>query len=178
MHPDVQFEVQEFDTLNEVNRLEVGTLDLSLSITNNIDRQKLNFVNFKTTDILFYTSVHNKLAEKSVIPISLLEGEPLILLNENSYQYQAVMELFQKNHLKPNIIHRSNQLNTIRKFIQDGLASSLLIGELLECDDSMITIPFEASPTVYIGIMWKKGMHLSALMSNFIEFVKTTRFFT
>ena len=113
-HPDIRIDIHEFYRRTEVNMLEAGGLDFSLTITDNINRANVHIENIWTVNFAFYTNSANPLAQKESILLSDLHGEPLILMNESSYQYLVLSELFSREEVVPAVVHHSNQLTTIR----------------------------------------------------------------
>lgn len=99
---------------------------------------------------------------------------PLVIMPPGHLQHKLVMNFFQSNHLEPNVLLYTHQLNVIRNFITAGTAGGFLYdsyvadglpSDLMTFDIHMPRIPFT--------LVWKKEGYLFSSAKDFIHTVKS-----
>lgn len=172
VRPDVSFEIHEFNTLESLDLLNSGVLDIVLTTTNEVYRPQMKIHIIRRSPLYFFTNSYHKLAENPVVSVEEFKDTPLILLKENTYQYKAVEALFHAHGCEPNVIHTTNQLATIQHFVRSGLSSTVVIRELMPEDNGLVAIPIKETQNIDIGVIWKADAYLPDALAQFIAFVR------
>lgn len=171
-HPTIQLEIVEAGTLKMIDYLIDDTLDLSLLLEETSPNKSIHSKVITSGSSNLYVNKEHSLANNKSLTMNELKGIPLILLNRDFVINRMVREGFSKNNLAPNIIMETTQINTIRRFISDGLASTILIDRTIEPDASIACIPIDDMPKITFTIVWKADHFLSSSARIFLNFIE------
>ena len=174
--PDAEYRLIEFDNLESLTLIDNGQLDLVFTTINDIDKQNLSFYILNSSPLYLWTNKNHILAQHNSVSIKDIGPEPLILLKEQTYQYKAVIEMFEKNGCTPNILHSSSNLSMIRNFISSALTSSIMVDSIIKRDRNIVAIPIQESYTIDIGLVWKRTSHLRKSVRDFINYIKNSNY--
>lgn len=152
--------------------LEKEEIDLGIVITTQ-SSNTLNTLPITKGEILVCVSPQHWLAEETVVDFSVLRDEPFLLLKEDTYHRQIVLQECRKYGFEPNIVLSSSQVDTIRGLIAKGVGISFLL-EGIARKDNLIHCLHLADPIVTeIGLAWKKDRYLSKASQALIAFMQT-----
>ena len=172
VRPDVSFEIHEFNTLESLELLNSGVVDIVLTTTNEAYRSQMNIYIIRHSSLYFFTNFYHKLAENPAVFAKEFKDTPLIQLKENTYQYKAVEALFYAHGCESNVRHSTNQPATIQRFVRPGLSSTVVIWELMPEDSRLVAIPIKETQNIDIGVIWKADAYLPDALAQFIAFVR------
>jgi DNA-binding transcriptional LysR family regulator len=171
-HPQFDLTVVEAGSLSIRSQLERGELDLGVIITSNAS-PRLTTVSIVTGQILVCLPNGHPLGQFPTIPFSMLSDQRFILLTEDTYSRQIIMEECKKHRFTPHIVFSSSQIETIRGLVEQGVGISFLLDAVAEKRSKFITRPL-AEPLYYqIGLAWNKERYLSKASKAFIDFIQT-----
>lgn len=174
-YPNINLELFEFGSSDTCKLVEEGTIDLGITVIDNINTSIFNTRPLFTTDIRYFTSKTNPLSKSSPISFNNIGSSPIILFTDGYYHVDVIKEMFSKNKLTPNIIMRSSQLHTIKQFIKLNIASSFLFRDVEDVDPSIISIPLNPPIKITIGLIWKKGQYLYGDVEKLIHFIENIK---
>ena len=86
--------------------------------------------------------------------------EPLVMLDSGFFVYRMVHDIYAKANRKPQILHYSPYLHTIKNLVRNGLASTFLTRQAILPDDHLVMIPLENPFYINSGIVTKKGRQI------------------
>lgn len=177
-HPEVNLEIYEHGALESRELLKAEKLDLAVIIgDDDIKTNKNSFkLNRKTFFKLFVNEGH-KFTQKESISFKDIAEEPLILFNSGFYINKFVMKKFEELGVRsPNIILKTGQVNTVKRFISEGLAIGFLIEDSVQASDKLVEVSFEVEIPIKIGVEWKEkeypADHALKLMNYIIDHKK------
>ena len=101
-----------------------------------------------------------------------LNGKDMILLKEGSFLRHYLLQKCQDNNIKPNIVLESNQVETIKGLISNGIGIGFLLDFNVENTPGIKTLPIEGIPPFEIGLAWKKDRYVSKAAQAFIDYCK------
>lgn len=171
MYPEIRLEILEHGAL-EVQKL-VGDeiLDLAVMIGESIVRREIEYTEIMRTNFRYFAHPRHPLARRKSVDYADLEGQPLVMFNEGFYVNRMVTEGFEKAGIMPNIVLLTGQINTIKRFVEENIASTFLIEDCVGPQDKMVKIPLKSPAPVSIVLGWKMGRHLYSDTIKFIQFV-------
>ena len=152
------------------DKLDLGELDIGIVILANAP-SSLNVLPLARHQILACLPPDHPLAKNTAIDIRDLRDEPLILLKEDSYHRRIILSEFDRHQFTPHIRLSSNQLNTIKSLVANGMGISFLLDVMTEKESALVGKPLTQPLYVEIGLAWKKDRYLSLASRAFIEFI-------
>jgi len=172
-NPEIKLEITEYGALEVQQYLLNESLDLILSIRESILNDSIQFKPLINCRMMLCVNHRHRLAGRESITVRELAGEPLILFNKGFFVTKAILDAFAGYQLEPNIILETSQINTIRRFIQEDLAVSILIEDCIAGQDDCRLIPIEEFGDITIGLGWKQGRLMTSDTVTMIEFMDT-----
>jgi hypothetical protein len=104
-----------------------------------------------------------------------LKNEPITLFNKGFYIHKVVMEEFKNIGVDtPNIILKTSQVETVKKFILTGISGGFLTKDCVQESDDLVEVPFKNPRLITIGLEWKNGKYLCSDVANFIKYINET----
>ncbi|WP_432408510.1 LysR family transcriptional regulator [Wukongibacter sp. M2B1] len=173
LYPQIKLSIYEKGSLETRIMIEKGDLDLGIVIISESSKQ-LETMAISQSEILVCLDKNHHLCKKEALKFEDLKDEPLIMLKEGFYHRQKIMDYFKEYNIDPNIVLSSNQLQTIKSLVIQGVGISFLLQEIVENDNRIVSIPLEKSMKVRIGLAWKKDRYLSNASKGFIEFITSS----
>ena len=171
-HPDIWLELQEFGSVRCCDLVQDDILDIGLinMEIHNID--KYNFLQLTSDPLYYAVAPQHALAGEQELSLSMLDGQPLILYNQDSVQNQILQARFNALNITPRVVMRSSQLQTILKFLRQGSCGCFFYKRVLEQFPELAGIPLAPQITTKAGLIWKRGRFISAGMQAFINFCR------
>ncbi len=170
LYPQIKLSIYENGSLSTRKMIEKGDIDLGMVIISEHSKQ-LATLPISQSEILACLNKDHPLCNKTELEFYDLRDEPIIMLKEGFYHRQKVMDSFTKNNIDPRIVLSSNQLETIKSLLINGVGVSFLLKEIVEHDKRIVSLPLKDSINVEIGLAWKKDRYLSNAAKRFIEFI-------
>ncbi|MFZ5754419.1 MAG: LysR family transcriptional regulator [Bacillota bacterium] len=171
LYPHLELCIIEEGSIAIRKLLEKGELDLGIVIISH-PSPLLETLPITKGEILLCLPPNHPLVHCSSVPFFQLRGESFILLKEDTYHRQIIMEECSKNKFTPNIILSSSQIETIRGLVAKGVGISFLLDVIARKSADVISLPLSEPLFIEIGLAWKKDKYLSKASQVFIEFVK------
>lgn len=172
LYPKLELSIVEEGSLSIHEKLDRGELDLGIVILSNAP-PSLNLLPISRNQILVCMPPDHPLAAQKSIDIQDLRDQPLIMLKEDSYHRRIILSEFDKHQFSPRIALSSNQLNTIKNLVANGMGLSFLLDVIVEKEPAIVGRPLSNPIFVDIGLAWKKEKYLSRASKAFIDFIPT-----
>jgi DNA-binding transcriptional LysR family regulator len=172
VYPNLALTVIEEGSLAVRSMLEKDELDLGIVITSQLSAP-ISTQPITRGEILLCVSPFHPLAEASVVGFEKLKDEPFILLKEDTYHRQIILQECKKHGFTPNIILSSSQIETIRGLVAKGVGISFLLDAIARKDDQMICLHLTDPLYIEIGLAWRENRYLSKAAQVFIHFMDT-----
>ena len=135
-YPYLKIKLYETSTLKQISALEVGMLDLGILrapiVSTKIDAKLW----FKDSYSLVYNKNYMNL--KSINDFGGLKEEVFVFFNKDyaPLYYNSLIEICAKYGFKPNIVHESNNINSIIQLVKNGLGISIVPSNLAKNNSS------------------------------------------
>ncbi|EGO63435.1 LysR family transcriptional regulator [Acetonema longum DSM 6540] len=170
-HPFLDLLVFEEGSLAARAMLEREELDLGIIILPE-HSDNLNTIPIVQETIVLCVAPTHRLSRENQVSFKQLKNEEFILLKEDSYHRQVIMEQCQIYQFQPRVIFSSTQIQTIKALVSSGAGISFLMQRVVAQDaPQIISLPLAEPITINIGLAWKKDKYLSKASQAFIEFI-------
>lgn len=172
VYPALELSVVEEGSLAVRGMLERDELDLGIVITCHMS-PLLQSELITKGNILLCLSPFHPLAGLESVDFAQLRNEPFILLKEDTYHRQVILQECKKHNFEPNIILASSQIDTIRGLVARGVGISFLFDVVARKDPQIHCVPLTVPLCIEIGLAWKKDRYLSKASQAFLDFMST-----
>ena len=83
-----------------------------------------------------------------------------------------LLDTFRLANITPNIVLESNQIETLRALIRNGVGISLFLDFVLENVPGIVALPLDPPLYYDLGMAWKKDRYVSKAAQAFIDFCR------
>ena len=150
-----------------------GELDVAVMVTSNLrDRTALQTEILDVSPFRLWLPLGHRLAAQESISLADVTAEPLIMLNIDEMEEEAV-NLLSALGTRPRVAFRTRSVEAVRSLVATGAGVAILPDLVyrpwsLEGDRIESRDVSGALPVVQVGIVWRKGAPLSAAAHDFI----------
>ena len=175
-YPNITLSITECGSLQAEKLLDTGELDLAMATLPAPPSPEFSYLTLARTQLMLCVRPSHRLAGLPSFDISMLQDEPLVLFGQDTAPSRAVLSLFAKRQLRPNILLYSSQLSMIQQFVSNGTAAAFLIDALARQTPGIAAVPF--SPPIYFDtvLLWKREQYLYNDVECFLHFAKSFSF--
>jgi len=171
VYPHWTLDTVEGGTLAIQTQLERGELDVGVIILSAMSVH-LETLPITTGELAVCLPHEHPLSIFPRISMEQLRDEPFILLHEDAYSRQLVIEECLKCQFSPRIVFSSSQIETILGLVEQGAGISFLIDTIVQKHSNIISRPLAEPLCIKIGLAWNKDRYLSKASHAFINFIK------
>lgn len=172
VYPSLDLSVIEEGSLAIRGMLERDELDLGIVITCHMS-PLLQSELITGGEILVCLSPFHPLAGVEKVDFAQLRQEPFILLKEDTYHRQVILQQCKRHNFEPNIILASSQIDTIRGLVARGVGISFLFDVVARKDPQIQCVPLSEPLCIEIGLAWKKDRYFSKASQAFLDYMST-----
>ncbi|MCC7322177.1 MAG: LysR family transcriptional regulator [Rubellimicrobium sp.] len=150
-----------------------GELDVAVMVVSALrDRSALMTQILEVSPFRLWLPMGHRLATQDSISLADVTGEPLIVLNVDEMEDEAV-KLLSALGQRPRVAFRTRSVEAVRSLVATGAGVALLPDLVyrpwsLEGDRIASRDVSGALPVVQVGIVWRRGAPLSAAAHEFI----------
>lgn len=171
-HPKIKLEVIESGGISALQMVEDEKLDIALTNYTTGFSQKLFYQKLYDCECCFVTYPDHPLAKRKSVSFVDFADEPLVMLDSHYFIHRMVHDLFMANKCKPNLIHLSPYLHTIKNLVEQGICSTFLARQAVLPGENLVAIPLEKPFYINSGIVTKKGRQLYEDERMLIDYLK------
>lgn len=154
--------------------LEEGNIDIGI-ITNGNPRTALEIHPITAAQVHVCLPQNHPLNRLTCIPFAKLGDQPFILLKEDTYNRQIVMNQCKKHQITPQIIFSSSQIDTIINLIELEVGISFLFDAIAKKYLTINSLPLEEPISSPIVLAWNRKRYLTGASRVFIDFISNIR---
>lgn len=132
-YPDIEIQSVEESTNRQFELLENHQLDVVITVIHNKSEEERKVFDtkyghwpLKNSRPLFCVSIDNPLASQEKVTWEQMSRESLVLLKDNFNQTMHLKQNFAVRNLNPKIVHYTNQMYTIERFVEKNIAAGFL----------------------------------------------------
>lgn len=173
LNPEVEVSAIE-DSAEYLEHLLVGgELDVAVMVINTRrNAHALQAEVFEVSPFRLWIPVDHKLSRQQSIALSDVAGEPLIVLDIDEMEREAV-KLLSAFVQRPNVAFRTRSVEAVRSLVATGAGVALLPDLIyrpwsLDGDRINSRDVSGALPVVQVGLVWRKGSAISDAAREFI----------
>ncbi len=171
-YPDTEFEIEERGSSAVHDKLASEEIDVAIALLSALDGSAFFTRVLYSTEFCLCVSRNHPLSRLDRADISDLKNVPLALLSGNTYHSQVLLNRFEKQGIVPDIVLRSNQLQTIQRTVSQGEACTFLLKEAVKPIKDAVAVPLREPIPVDIALLWGRHTSNNRRASDFIGFVK------
>lgn len=173
-HPMIKLIPIEAGSMVIQKLLEDGNIDIGI-ITKSNSRSALEIHPITAAQVHVCLPHSHPLNRLSCIPFAKLSDQPFILLKEDTYNRQVVMNECQKYQITPQIIFSSSQIDTIINLIELEVGISFLFDAIAQKYPNINSLPLEEPISSPIVLAWNRKRYLTGASRVFIDFISHIR---
>ena len=173
LNPDVEVTAIE-DSGEYLEHLIIGgELDIAVMVTTNMrNHYALQSEIFEVSPFRLWLPIDHRLARQQSIALSDVAGEPLIVLDADEMEQEA-LKLVSAFGQRPKIAFRTRSVEAVRSLVATGAGVAILPDLVyrpwsLEGDRIVSRDVSGALPVVQVGLVWRKGSEISEAAQEFI----------
>ena len=172
-YPSIKLSIEECGSLDCRAKVLNNELDLAIAVTNDITSPRLNTRDIISTRLVYVVSKKHPLAGHTVINVEDIGDSPMILSGSGSYSNALINNLFKSRGMQPNVILYSDQVTSVLRMLQGGIAGAVTYMGFSALDDDLVEIPFaQVAPYIRVGLVEKQDEFMYSDMTEFIDFIK------
>lgn len=168
-YPQIRLFAVEGGSLSVQNLLEQGQIDIGI-ITKTNTTPVLETLPITMAQLHVCLPRKHSLNSLVSIPFAKLKDQPFILLKEDTYNRQIVVQECKKYHFTPQIIFSSSQIDTIVSLIEQEVGISFLFDAIAKKYPNICSHPLSEPICSPIVLAWSKRRYLTSASRAFIDF--------
>ena len=171
-NPEIRLDIIESGGISALHMVEEEKLDMAFTNYETGFSQKLNYEKLFACECCLVTSREHPLVGKTSITMADIINEPLVLLDSSFFVYRMVHELFAQENCKPQVVHYSPYLHTIKNLVRTGIGCTFLTRQAVLPRDDLAVMPMVQPFYINSGIVTKKGRQVYDDERRLIKYLK------
>lgn len=172
-NPQIHLTMDESEENELLEGLGENRFHLIISRNHMLNQEKYNFISLTEDRLVVVLPANHPMANKASVTLNEIANESFLLMRPHTSIYQVCINLFEK-HAIPVNIRRTARIESIISAIAVGEGVSLIPEKNFHLfrHNNIVIIPLDNSPTLPVGIAWKKNYPLSPSAKSFIDFLR------
>lgn len=171
-YPNMKFTLTQASSLNLLNRLEEGVIDLCLSQRIESKTVDIEWIELYKEELFVIVPENHRFASRESICLQEIKDEPFVSIKKGNKLRQIVDVLLEKVGITTNITFEGEDPHTVAGFVSAGHGVSLIpaIKGLKEYNVKKISV---SDPICErnIGVSWVAGRYLSPAANQFKNYL-------
>lgn len=156
-HPEIVLDIIETGGIEALHMVEEEKLDIAVTNYETGFSQNLVYRKLFSCGCCFVTYPEHPLAAQETVSITDIGQEPLTLLDSKFFVYRLVHDAYAAIGQKPQVIHYSPYLHTVKNLVRQQTCSTFLAAPAVLPDDGLVAIPLAEDIRLNSGIVTRKG---------------------
>jgi DNA-binding transcriptional LysR family regulator len=171
-NPKVRFELIQGNHEDIVLHLEKGYSDLMIT-SKETTSDEYEWLTIKTTPLYIVVSTSHRFANKTVLSLADLSGEPFVGLKNNCGLRATLLSCFEHTGFSLASTYDAEDLTTVAGFIAAGLGVSVLPKTLGLTLNGLVWLPIKEDGWQWeVGLKWRKDRYLSPATKRFVGYIE------
>ena len=170
-HPHLSIYLYEEGSMAIREKLEGDDLDFGIVIISDA-APTLQVLPMATCQTVVGVPPEHPLAEKKALTYADIGASNLIMMKDGSFLRSQLLNTFRMTNITPNIVLESNQIETLKGLIRNGVGISLFLDFVLENVSGIVALPLDPPLHYDLGMAWKKDRYVSKAAQAFIDFCR------
>lgn len=171
LYPNIGLELEEVGGIKALEMLENEEIELAVANYEKASIASLNYTRLFDSHICLCVHKDNPIATATSLNLAEIVTQPLVMLRGGYLVTHLAEDRFKKFNLKPNIMLRTSQLNTVKTLLDHNLATALLTPATVAYNPNLIPIPLDDPIAFTSGIVTKKSKPIYADTKALISFL-------
>ena len=159
-HPEIELEIIETGGVSALQMVEEEKIDFALTNYTVDFSSRLIYTKLFDCACTFVTRPDHPFAGRRALSITEIKDEPLIMLDSNFFIDRLVQDAYGRAGEKPNIVHYSPYLHTVKNLVSAGIGSTFLAQPSVLPDEKLVQIPLFQPIFINSGLVTKKGRQM------------------
>lgn len=177
-YPDIRLTFYEYGSARAAALVQEEELDVALVNMSLDDPEKYRSVCIGSDHYVVAVDPRHHLADRESVTLEEVAREPLIMYNTDSVQNHIIRKTCDMLHIVPNVLIYTSQIYTMKSMIHNNTCVSFFYASLLQDHPDLVGVPIEPPIEQKVGLIWRKGKHISSSTERFISFVQDYPLFT
>ncbi|HHB2650310.1 TPA: LysR family transcriptional regulator [Bacillus cereus] len=176
LYPNIKLSVLGLRTGDIREKLLQNELDIGITFLPVQDKEIISTPLYKSELIIVVPTGH-QLAEHNHVSIAELQNYPLILLPKNFFLTELITSHCQKFNFKPKPILEISTMESLIQMVSKGMGITVLPKPYIDFlqNKNIQAIKIEnPTPTIEIGLVYRKDKYMCAATREFIKQLKLT----
>ena len=170
-HPHLSIYLYEEGSMAIREKLEGDDLDFGIVIISDA-APTLQALPMVTCQTVVGVPLNHPLAVKKSLTYADIGATNLIMMKDGSFLRSQLLDAFRLASITPNIVLESNQIETLKALIRNGVGISLFLDFVLENVPGIVALPLDPPLHYELGMAWKKDRYVSKAAQAFIDFCR------
>ncbi|GAB1612172.1 MULTISPECIES: cidABC operon transcriptional activator CidR [Mammaliicoccus] len=172
-YSDVTYEVLEGGGKAVENYLSQDEIDIGVTALP-VDSSKFNSMPLYKEELFLVLNQSHKLSHKKKVAIHELVDEEFVLLHDDYYLRDMIIENCRKAGFYPKTVAKISQLTFIDNMIKRGLGISIVPKSIADQMGDEVRAIELAGEKIYwhLGLIWKKGSYMNQVTEEWMAFLK------
>ncbi len=158
------------------NMLTEGLLDFVILFRSFSESAKFDGLVIIETEYGFYSSSKHRLRGSERVDFDDIKGEDFVVFDRFIMKSRTLAPMFKARGITPNIVLYTSQLETIKNYVRENLALTLLLKNCVHPGEGLIYLPFCGDLSAKIVLAWEKGKVFSPLEEKAFNAIKKLSF--
>ncbi len=174
-YPEISISTQETGSKSLLDCLISNTLDVAFIPHNDPFPAEYQSIDVTQIETVYCVPKGHRFSERTSVTIQDINDEPLVMFKNSFYQNEVISQRFRQCGIKPNVLHYSDQLSTIREFIVSSTATGFMFYPIAKTIQEMTSIPLDPHIPIQISLVWLKNRYIYNDTIRFIDFIRRTK---
>ena len=171
-HPEIVLDIIETGGIEALHMVEEEKLDIAVTNYETGFSQKLVYRKLFSCGCCFVTYPGHPLAARETVSVEDIGQEPLTLLDSKFFVYRLVNDAYAAIGQKPQVIHYSPYLHTVKNLVRQRTCSTFLAAPAVLSDDGLVAIPLAEDIRLNSGIVTRKGRQVYDDEKTLMQFLR------
>jgi DNA-binding transcriptional LysR family regulator len=170
-YPGIQINIHEAGTATLATMLLDGELDLAM-IRADRHHDNIRCITLAKEQIVACVPREHEFSKRENITLEEFCRQPLVLFREGYFLREAVSSYCQQHRINPDIRFETNLIELLKSLIRKKIGISTCLAIILAEDAELVTVPFNPSIPLHLGIGWKASHYLSQASQALVTFLQ------
>lgn len=172
-----KIQTQEAGSTTMLTELRSGEIDLALLGTiSPLSDAEIETETFGRQSFAIFVAKDHPLATQKQVRFADLKHEDFVLFKDGFVHNQAVSLLAKRNHLKPNVVFRSNDMHSLMNLIANGVGIGFLTAGTAPVRSDVVKLDLadEDLPQFIVSIAYRRTHVFNPLQQAILDVIRQT----
>ena len=133
-------------------------------------KNKYRFIKTNSPSLVYCVAKNHPYAGRKSVTCQEIAAAPITVMDSDSYPTEELRRNLSEAGLEPNIIHYTNQVYTVERFVESGTSAGFLPEELVKDNPRLVALHYPwYRDDLFTMLLWKKEQMLYPSVKVFIR---------